>query len=541
MQPSRLTPELVEQYTRPGLWEDHLVDDYVAEAARRHPDKVAFVDRGRTLTFRDMEDQVSRVASVLRGLGVQPGEAVSWQLPNWVEGVVLHHAALRIGAVSNPIVAIYREREVGFIVRQARSRVFFVPSTFRNFDYAAMVEKLRPDLPDLTSVVLVGGRAREGFLSFDALVADAEPTAPEPGRSANDVVLLLYTSGTTSDPKGALHTHNTLDYENRSIIDLFGLDGSDVIFMPSPLTHITGLLYGVQLPFMLASTVVLQDVWNATEAVSLIDRHRCTFCVGATPFLHGILEETERRPAGDNPLRVFGCGGADVPPELIRRATTHLNAFVTRVYGSTEYPTATSSAPDDPLEKRATTDGSPIADAQTRIVTADGAEAPAGVEGELQVRGPELFLGYLDEGLNPASFTDDGWFRTGDVAVFDNDGFMRIAGRIKDIIIRGGENISAKEIEDLIFEHPKVAEVSVVGVPDPVMVERICAVVVPREGAEITLSELVEFLSGHGIARQKLPESLVLERELPKTASGKIQKFRLREHLRGLRAQEASR
>jgi cyclohexanecarboxylate-CoA ligase len=236
---------------------------------------------------------------------------------------------------------------------------------------------------------------------------------------------------------------------------------------------------------MLGSTVVLQDIWNAAEAVSLIDLYGCTFCVGATPFLHGILQETERRPAGANPLRVFACGGADVPPELIRRATTRLDAFVTRVYGSTEYPTATSSAPGDPVDKRATTDGRRIADAQTRIITADDAEAPAGVEGELQVRGPELFLGYLDEDLNPASFTDDGWFRTGDVAVADDDGFIRIAGRIKDIIIRGGENISAKEIEDLIFEHPKVAEVSVVGVPDPVLVERICAVVVPREGAEI--------------------------------------------------------
>jgi cyclohexanecarboxylate-CoA ligase len=351
-------------------------------------------------------------------------------------------------------------------------------------------------------------------------------------RSANDVALLLYTSGTTSDPKGALHTHNTLDYENRSIVDLFGLDGSDMVFMPSPVTHITGLLYGAQMPFMLGGGAVLLDVWSPEEAVALIDRHKCTFSVGATPFLHGILETIQDRPAGELPLRVFGCGGADVPPDLIRRATGRLGGFVTRVYGSTEYPTALSGAPGDPLEKCATTDGRAIADAQTRVAAVDGGVAGPGVEGELQVRGPELFLGYLDEQLNEHSFLEGGWFQTGDLAAVDEDGFVQITGRKKDIIIRGGENISAKEIEDLVFEHPKVAEVSVVGMPDPVLVERICAFVVPREGADLQLPELVEFLRSHGIANQKLPERLVVQRELPKTASGKIQKFRLRDQLK---------
>ncbi|TQN42811.1 cyclohexanecarboxylate-CoA ligase [Blastococcus colisei] len=528
MRAPRLTRELVERYTRPTLWEDRLIDDHLTEAARRFPDDLAVVDRGRSWTFREVDDAVSRVASMLRELGVQRGEAVSWQLPNWLEGIVLHQAALRIGAVSNPIVAIYREREVSFILQQARSRLFFVPASFRTFDYVDMAQKLLPDLPDLGDVIVVGGE-RDGVLSFDALMERAVPSTPEPDRSANDVVLLLYTSGTTSAPKGALHTHNTLDYENRSIIDLFELGQSDVIFMPSPITHITGLLYGMQLPFMLGSTVVLQDIWDADEAVALIEQYRCTFCVGATPFLHGVLNRSGAGTA--SPLRVFACGGADVPPDLIRKATDRLGTFVTRVYGSTEFPTAMSSGPRDPLEKRATTDGRRIAAAEVRIVALDGEEAPPGVEGELQVRGPELFLGYLDEELNTDSFTPDGWFHTGDVAVADAEGFLSITGRIKDIIIRGGENISAKEVEDLIFEHPKVAEVSVVGYPDPVMVERICAVVVPEDGAELELPELVAFLKSHGIANQKLPERLVLVDQLPKTASGKIQKFRLRDRL----------
>jgi cyclohexanecarboxylate-CoA ligase len=532
MRSSRLTTELVEQYTRPGLWEDRLIDGDVAAAARSHPDRVAFVDRGRCWTFAEVERLVDRAARLLWSLGVRPGEAVSWQLPNWLEGVVIHQAALRVGAVSNPIVAIYREREVGFILKQAGSRVFFAPASFRRFDHVAMADRLRPDLPALQHVVVGGDEAPAGSLSFDSLMAEDREPVPDLERSANDVALLLYTSGTTSDPKGALHTHNTLDYENRSIVDLFGLTEDDVVFMPSPITHITGLLYGAQLPFMLPATVVLQDIWDTDAAVALIDQHGCTFSVGATPFLHGIVTRTSDRQAGATPLRVFACGGADVPPDLIRRATTRLGGFVTRVYGSTEYPTALSGAPGDPLEKCAGTDGRPIADAEARVVTAHDRIAGPGVEGELQVHGPELFLGYLDERLNVDSFTADGWFKTGDLAAVDEDGFVQITGRKKDIIIRGGENISAKEIEDLVFEHPKVAEVSVVGMPDPVLVERICAFVVPREGEHLELDELVEFLRSHGIANQKLPERLVVQLQLPKTASGKIQKFRLRDQLR---------
>lgn len=528
MYSSRMTPELVERYTRPGIWENRLIDDYVVEAAQKYPGDIAIVDRGRSWTFAEIDKLVDRAASVLQKLGVQPGEAVSWQLPNWSEGIVIHQAILRIGAVSNPIVAIYREREVGFILRQAKSRVFFVPASFRKFNYVAMAQKLQSDLPDLESIVVVGGATSDGALSFDGLMSGPEAAVRKVQRSANDVAVLLYTSGTTADPKGVLHTHNTLDYENRSIIDLFEFNRSDSVFMPSPITHITGVLYGAQLPFMKGITVVLQDIWNPDVAVSLIEQYSCSFCLGATPFLHGIAERT----SDGSSLRVFACGGADVPPELIRDATARLGGFVTRIYGSTEYPTATSGAPGDSLEKCAETDGRPIADAQVRVVADSASSTRVSAEGELELIGPELFLGYLDESLNSDSFTHDGWFRTGDLAVIDADGFIQITGRTKDIIVRGGENISAKEVEDLIFAHPKVAEVAIVGMPDPVMVERICAFVAVREGEQLDLAEIVEFLRTHGIANQKLPERLIIQHEpLPRTASGKIQKFRLRDQL----------
>lgn len=515
-------------YVSSGEWDGKLVDDYVRDAAARQPNETVYIDRERSVTFAEFDRMVDQLSGALRATGVGRGDVVSWELPNWVEAAVIHHATLRIGAVSNPIVPIYREREVSFILRQAKSRVFFVPSTYRSFDFAAFAENLRTQVDTLEHVVVVG-EPRDGHVTFDEFVQRGEDSAPSVPRAADDIVLLLYTSGTTADPKGVLHSHNTLNYENRSIIDLFELTADERIFMPSPVTHITGLLYGVQLPFMLGTLCVLQDVWDAETAVELIDRHRCSFCVGATPFLHGLLNKTADRTPGEFSLRKFGCGGADVPPELVRKGVEQLRGFVTRAYGSSEFPTALACGPGDDPEKWATTDGRRIGATELRIVDESGLPLEPGAEGELELRGAELFLGYLDDGLNEAAFTSDGWFRTGDLGVEDEDGFVAITGRKKDIILRGGENISAKEIEDLIFTHPDVAEVAVVGQPDPVLVERIRAVVVPKPGAHLELSDLTSLLRRHGIATQKLPESLVIVQDMPRTASGKIQKYVLRQ------------
>jgi cyclohexanecarboxylate-CoA ligase len=531
-------PDLVAAYTAPGLWEGTRVDSHLKESAARHPDRLALVDRGDEWTYGALDREVDRWATALRNHGVGPGAVVSWQLPNWAEAVILHQATLRLGAVSNPIIPIYRQSEVSFILRQARSEILFIPSTFRGFDFPSMIRDIRGELPDLATVVVVDAASTEdGVVALNAFLATAASAPPpadgEAGHDANAISLLLYTSGTTSSPKGALHTHNTLDYENRSIIEFFGLTSSDVVFMPSPVTHITGVLYGLQLPFMLGGAVVLLDVWEPGAGLELIERHGCTFVVAATPFLHGIVHHPTRTPEATRTLRVFACGGADVPPELVRRAADELGCLVSRVYGSTEFPTATSSNLSDLPEKRARTDGRAIGQAQLIVVDDQDRPVPSGDTGHLLVRGPELFVGYLDEALNVDAFTQDGWFRTGDLAIVDDEGYVEITGRQKDIIIRGGENISAKEIEDHLFEHPKIADVAVVAVPDPVLVERACAVVVPEPGVNVDLDELTTWLrEHHRLAMQKLPEYLVLVDELPRTASGKVQKFKLRDRLR---------
>lgn len=529
----RPSPE-ARRYVADGSWSGELVDRALRDGARRHPDRLAVVDRDRRWDYATLDRAVDRAAAGLHRLGVGPGEVVSFQLPNWLEAVVVHHATLRIGAVSNPIVPIYREREVGFILRQARSRVLVVPDVFRRFDHRAMAEALLPALPDLEHVLVVGEPGPASRSLDDAFASDGPP--PDVERSSRDPALLLYTSGTEADPKGVLHSHDTLLHECRSMIGLYRVDRHDVVLMASPVTHITGLLYGMQLPFLVGAPVVLQDTWDVDRALDLIERERCSFTVGATPFLHGIVHAPSLDDHDVSSMEVFVCGGADVPPALIRAAGERTAMVATRVYGSTECPTVTGSAPGAPLAQHAESDGTAIAPTELRVVDEDGKPLPAGARGELQVRGPELCLGYLDPALNEKAFTADGWFRTGDLAEVDAGGLMRIAGRVKDIIVRGGENLSAKEIEDLLVEHPDVDEVAVVGAPDPVLGERACAFVV--SAAPLRLEDLVAFLRRRRVANQKLPERLELVDALPKTASGKVQKHRLRSRLRAADGEE---
>jgi cyclohexanecarboxylate-CoA ligase len=535
----RVPPDKGERERRDGRWLDRFVDGYVGEVARRMPEAPAVIDAAACLTYADADRRIAATAASLQDLGVARAEVVSWQLPNWHEAYVLHQAILRIGAVSNPIIPIYRQRELSYILNEAASRVFVMPEVFRGFSYTDMLADIRPSLPALEHVVLCRPARPSRLADFADLAAGGRRPGPVE-RSPDDPMLLLFTSGTTALPKGAVHTHNTLDYENRSIIEVFGLTGSDVVFMPSPVSHITGLLYGLQLPAMLGTPVVFQDVWDPGTALRLIERHRCTFTVAATPFLHGVTYHPQLGSYDVSSLRVFACGGADVPPGLIRDARDRLGCVASRIYGSTEFPTLSTCGPGDPPDKGAFTDGRVIGAAEGRVVDADDHQTRPGEVGELLVTGPELFLGYLRDGDNAGAFTPDGWFRTGDLAARDADGYLTIRGRKKDIVLRGGENISVAEVEDLLFDHPLIGEVAVVAMPDPVMVERACAFVVPPGDVPPTLDDLAGYLVERGVARQKIPERLEVVSELPKTLSGKVQKFRLREIIRDTLAREAS-
>ncbi|MEQ8718423.1 MAG: AMP-binding protein [Acidimicrobiales bacterium] len=509
------------------LFSERTIGSYVADAAARCADVTAIVDAGERISYGDLFDRVTRVVGGLRRLGVEPGDVALLQLPNWWEASVVIHAVARAGAVVNPVIPIYREHELSFIVDQARPRALVVPHWFRGHDHVAMIRDVLADIdvPPVVVVVRPQGPLPDGFVPFDDLLA-AEPDVEDRG-SAERIALLLYTSGTTADPKGVLHDHRNLDYENRSIIELFGLDETSTVLGMSPVTHVSGFLYAVLLPAMLGAKAVLLDTWDPVACRQLVDAESCRFTIGATPFLQGLVDDYVTDP-GECPIAAFACGGADVPPDLVRQARRVLDAAVVRIYGSSEFSTVTCGRPDDDERIAAETDGRPIGPIECRIDHPDG----HGV-GELLARGPEVFGGYLDPSLNDAAFTDDGWFRTGDLASMDADGAVTIRGRLKDIIIRGGENISAKEVEDLLYGHPAVKEVAVVAMADPVMTERACAFVVPMAGESPTLADLTAYLETRHIARQKYPERLELVDELPKTASGKIQKFVLREWVRG--------
>jgi cyclohexanecarboxylate-CoA ligase len=511
-----------------GLLEDTVLDQELWRRAERSPDATYLVDRSGAHSYGSVAHRARCFAGALRELGVGRGDVVSFQLPNWVEAAVAFYATVLLGAVSNPIVPIYRERELGFILGQAKPTVAVVPGRFRGVDYVELYSRAAEfggNHPVLIAVGEVSDR-EHGVLGFDECASHG-PVWPVEGRHGADRAILLYTSGTTADPKGVLHSHASLRYECRSIVEHCGLVASDVVFMASPVTHITGLLYGVQLPTMIGASAVLDEIWDPVGACEQIERHGCTFTVGATPFLHGLTAACEAVGSRSvTSLRCFVCGGADIPPDLVIRARRNLGIPVVRAYGLSELPTATCGGLQDQEDRTARTDGRPLPGVRVRVCSDDGEARETG-EGELEAMAPEMFLGYLDPALDGAAFTEDGWFRTGDVANIDEDGYVTIIGRTKDIIVRGGENISAREVEDVLFEHPKVQQVAVVGVSDQVMGQRACAFVVP--GDEVpSLDELTEFLSARGVARQKAPERLEIVDGLPMTASGKVQKHRLR-------------
>ena len=453
----------------------------------------------------------------LRRAGVRERDVVSVQLPNRWETLAILHAIWGLHAIANPITMINRDVELSAIFSDAAPRAVVTVDEHRGTEYgrqcASAAERVGIDPAILT---IDDGPDTDEQVS--ALEHFSDSTT-----DAETIALLMFTSGTTGKPKGVLHTHRTLLYEAQSIADVFRLAG-DRVFMPSPLAHITGLLYGAILPLLTEADVVLQDRWDARIALSTIERERCRFTVSATPFLRGLQDEYASSGLRSS-LRVFVCGGADIPASLVKEAGRTMGTHVARTYGSTEMPTLSIVHPEDPESMRFATEGTLIGAAKARITDAHGDV------GELEAIGPDLFAGYLDPGDNEPAFTADGWFRTGDLARIGEDGSITITGRSKDLIVRGGENISAKEVEDILITHPGVADVALVAVPDDVMGERVCAVIVATGATPPTLSELAKHLETAGIARQKAPEALLQVTTLPRTPSGKVQKFQLREQV----------
>jgi cyclohexanecarboxylate-CoA ligase len=517
-----------------GYWKNETLDRYLDRWATRRPDKAAIVDAGGRYSWAELARGVERVAHGLQAAGLGPGAVVSCQLPNWNEFILLALAVVRLGAVLNPIPPTYRANELRFILSTLETQAFVVPARFRGFDYVAMTEALRPAVPTLAQVFVARGAPGPGMRPFAALTDTAWETRDGrpglPGTDPDAVSEVIFTSGTTGEPKGVMHTANTALSIVYPLIDRLGFHDGDVALMSSTFGHQTGYLYGYCMTFLLGSTGVWLDVWNAEEAARLIEAHRVTYTMGATPFLQDLTYTPALARHDLASLRLFISAGAAIPRKLVQDARQRLRCAISAGWGMSENGLVSCNGLDDPEGKVFGTDGCPLPGMELRVVDDAGRPVPPATEGDLLVRGHSQFVGYWKRPeFTRDGHTADGWFKTGDRATLDADGYVSITGRSKDLIIRGGENISVAEVENLLYTHPKVAGVAVVAMPDPRLVERACAFVIARPGPPPTLEELCAFLESRQLARHKLPERLELVDEFPMTPSGKIQKYKLRE------------
>ncbi len=537
-----LLPHRRERMVAQGFWHDRTINDSLDACVAQCPDKLALtavqVETGavQRFTYRELARMANRIAVGLSRLGVGKNDIVACQLPNWWQFTLVYLACSRIGAVMNPLMHIFRERELSFMLQHGEAKVMITPKTFRGFDFEKMVTDLQPSLPHLKHVVAVGG---QGANSFEALLSGPEwEDAPDaqniltrhrPG--PDDVTQLIYTSGTTGEPKGVMHSANTVMANIIPYAQRLRLGAEDVVLMASPMAHQTGFMYGLMMPILLQASVVLQDIWEPKKAIELIRTEGVTFTMASTPFLTDLAKTVAETGHGVPTLRIFLCAGAPIPGPLVEQARSALGAKIVSAWGMTENGAVTLTKLDDADERSFSTDGCPLPGVEVKVTDGDDKPLPVGETGKLMLRACSNFGGYLKRPRLNGTDADD-WFDTGDLARIDAQGYIRITGRSKDVIIRGGENIPVVEIESLLYRHPAVAMAAIVAYPDERLGERACAVVVPKPGQTIDLPEVVEYLKAQKVALQYIPERLVVMDAMPATPSGKIQKFKLRELMR---------
>jgi len=523
----RIDAATTSHYRTRGIWRDRTLADDARALAETNPDHVCCIADPELLTIAQALTDAEALAVSLWELGLRPGQVISFQLPNWEECFVVNLACAMLGCIANPIVPIYRNTELEFILNDSRSRVLFVPEEYRNYRHADMLGGIRARLEHLRHVVVVRGQG--GDLAYqDLLRTGCGRSIAWPRVASDSIKMVMYTSGTTGRAKGVLHSHETLARSLEYMAGSIQPGGANVYLQSGPVTHVGGYLKGLEMPCYFGTTTVLVTRWNAAEAVQLMLRHGVTHTSGG-PFVRELMEAAVAAGTDLPSLRNFSCGGTAVGAELMRSAQkAFVNASVHRIYGSTEAPTVTQCFSGEHRERlSADTDGK-IFDYDVRIVDGDGRDLGNGEEGEILVRGPSLFLGYTDPDNNADAFDGQGYFRTGDLGVRSDDDAITITGRKKDLIIRGGENLSAREIEEALLQHPAIREVAVVAMPHARLGETACAYIITASPMPLALADITAFLVEAGLARQKIPERLVRVEDFQRTAYGKIRKDLLR-------------
>lgn len=541
---SRFTPDLVTEYRNTGLWRDVALGSYLDQAARQVPASTAAISVDttgavtRSLTYQELDTLSRRIAAGLRRLGVWAGDTVAVMLPNCAEFSAVVFAVLRLGARYSGIPITYGRREAAFMLGRAQAKALVIAQSHGRRDLAGLGAEIRQEQSVLEQVVVFGNDAPAGpgWLTFDELIA-GDPLTELPHVEPFSLAQLAFTSGTTSEPKAVMNLHATLDAMIANWVRHIGADalGTPLVnLVMSPVGHSTGFFWGALMSAYLGGTAVYLERWQPELALRVLHEQRITTMIGSPTFLLDVLRTNGATNDHVPDLRLVALAGAPVPRPLVAKARRQLGCAIVPAWGMTEYGIGLSGSPALPRDRVEATDGRPVPGCEVRVCHADDSVAGPGEEGDLQIRGPGLFAGYYGRpDFTAEAFTSDGWFRTGDRALIEVDGYVRLMGRTKDIVIRGGENIPVAEIENLLYTHPAVTEVAVIGIPDERLGERVCAIVAPKPGTTPPdLPAMSAFLLSEGLSKRFLPERLVVLDELPKTMSGKIRKVELRERYR---------
>ncbi|EES0776507.1 TPA: medium-chain fatty-acid--CoA ligase [Escherichia coli] len=521
-------------YRQQGLWGDASLADYWQQTARAMPDKIAVVDNhGASYTYSALDHAASCLANWMLAKGIESGDRIAFQLPGWCEFTVIYLACLKIGAVSVPLLPSWREAELVWVLNKCQAKMFFAPTLFKQTRPVDLILPLQNQLPQLQQIVGVDKLApATSSLSLSQIIADNTPLTTAITVHGDELAAVLFTSGTEGLPKGVMLTHNNILASERAYCARLNLTWQDVFMMPAPLGHATGFLHGVTAPFLIGARSVLLDIFTPDACLALLEQQRCTCMLGATPFVYDLLNLLEKQPADLSALRFFLCGGTTIPKKVARECQQR-GIKLLSVYGSTESSPHAVVNLDDPLSRFMHTDGYAAAGVEIKVVDDAHKTLPPGCEGEEASRGPNVFMGYFDEPeLTARALDEEGWYYSGDLCRMDEAGYIKITGRKKDIIVRGGENISSREVEDILLQHPKIHDACVVAMPDERLGERSCAyVVLKAPHHSLSLEDVVTFFSRKRVAKYKYPEHIVVIEKLPRTASGKIQKFLLRKDI----------
>ena len=526
-------------YLADGSWSDETLADFVGRRLSEDPDRIAVIDNQLHLSRAELHRRAARLGSALARRGLKKGSVVSFQLPNWHEACVINLACAIYGFVLNPLLPMYRERDLAFILAGMRSEALFIPRSFRNVDYEALIGRV--DYPTKREDMIFRVRGEGGDApTYEALLAEEGEVVAPPAIDNASAKLVIFTSGSTGRPKGVIHSHHTLHATVRQGCEFWGVGENDRLFVPSPIGHIGGSIYAFEMPWIIGCTAILMEAWDADQAVEMMDAEGATFLAGATPFLQGLLDAATARGSHLPTLRRYVCGGASVPVSLIERAQARFpGAVISRAYGSSEVPIICPGVRTNADAGRgSTTDGEIAAD--FRIVDSDGRPVPEGVPGEILARAARMFVGYLESDDEVGQFTEDGYFVMGDIGMVVDHRFLEITGRRKEIIIRHGENISPREIENALLSNDAVANAVVIGMPDARTGERAVAFIVLKPGGAMTMESMRNFLADFGMARQKFPEELHIRDSFPMNSIGKVLKEELKAGLAAARADSAA-